>query len=84
MIKFHQELLIKFHQKLPHKLTNLKAQKMRFRPTHFIIVHELMHSFGAKHDPDPTEEPECTPQDKVGIFIKFMHFFIGGVHIRHL
>lgn len=29
------------------------------------LVHELMHSFGAKHDPDPSEEPECTPQDKV-------------------
>ena len=36
-----------------------------FTPTLFEIVHELMHSFGAKHDPDPTSEPECTPQDKV-------------------
>ena len=29
------------------------------------LVHELMHSFGAKHDPEPTEEPQCTPHDKV-------------------
>ena len=38
---------------------------VHFTPTLFEIVHELMHSFGAKHDPDPTSEPECTPQDKV-------------------
>ena len=25
-----------------------------------------MHSFGAKHDPEASLEPECTPQDKVG------------------
>ena len=29
------------------------------------LVHELMHSFGAKHDPDPTENAKCTPDDKV-------------------
>ena len=29
------------------------------------LVHELMHSFGAKHDPEATEEPQCTPHDKV-------------------
>ena len=29
------------------------------------LVHEMMHSFGAKHDPDPSQEPECTPKDKV-------------------
>ena len=29
------------------------------------LVHELMHSFGAKHDPDPKKRPECTPEDKV-------------------
>ena len=33
-------------------------------------VHELMHSFGAKHDPEASLEPECTPQDKVGIHYK--------------
>ena len=29
------------------------------------LVHELMHSFGAKHDPEPSENPKCTPDDKV-------------------
>ena len=29
------------------------------------LVHELMHSFGAKHDPEPSDNPECTPEDKV-------------------
>ena len=29
------------------------------------LVHELMHSFGAKHDPDPKKRPDCTPEDKV-------------------
>ena len=29
------------------------------------LVHELMHSFGAKHDPEPKKRPECTPEDKV-------------------
>jgi hypothetical protein len=27
------------------------------------LVHELMHSFGAKHDPDPAENPRCTSAD---------------------
>ena len=31
------------------------------------LVHELMHSFGAKHDPDPKKRPECTPEDKVSL-----------------
>ena len=31
------------------------------------LVHELMHSFGAKHDPEAAEEPQCTPHDKVGV-----------------
>ena len=29
------------------------------------LLHELMHSFGSKHDPEPSESPECTPADKV-------------------
>ena len=29
------------------------------------LVHELMHSFGAKHDPEQASKPECTPDDKV-------------------
>ena len=29
------------------------------------LVHELMHSFGAKHDPDPKKRSDCTPEDKV-------------------
>ena len=29
------------------------------------LVHELMHSFGAKHDPEPSENAKCTPEDKV-------------------
>ena len=31
------------------------------------LVHELMHSFGAKHDPDAKENKKCTPDDKVKI-----------------
>lgn len=27
------------------------------------LVHELMHAFGAKHDPEETENPACTPHD---------------------
>jgi hypothetical protein len=30
------------------------------------LVHEMMHSFGARHDPDANQEPKCTPKDKVG------------------
>ena len=33
-----------------------------------------MHSFGAKHDPEASLEPECTPQDKVGTYV---HFTMG-------
>ena len=29
------------------------------------ILHEIMHSFGARHDPEPTESADCTPKDKV-------------------
>ena len=29
------------------------------------LVHEMMHSFGAKHDPDASQNPDCTPKDKV-------------------
>ena len=29
------------------------------------LVHEMMHSFGAKHDPEASVEPDCTPKDKV-------------------
>ena len=27
------------------------------------LVHELMHSFGAKHDPPAAARPQCTPGD---------------------
>merc|ERR1719153_417626 len=27
------------------------------------LVHELMHAFGAKHDPDAKERADCTPSD---------------------
>jgi len=27
------------------------------------LVHELMHAFGAKHDPDTKERADCTPSD---------------------
>ena len=42
------------------------------------LVHELMHSFGAKHDPEPSEKAECTPEDKVikQIQILFIHHII--------
>ena len=41
---------------------------LAIQTAHFLTkkVHELMHSFGAKHDPEASLEPECTPQDKVG------------------
>ncbi len=29
------------------------------------LVHEMMHSFGAKHDPDAAQSAQCTPDDKV-------------------
>ena len=29
------------------------------------LVHEMMHSFGAKHDPDQNDRVDCTPEDKV-------------------
>ena len=41
-------------------------------------VHELMHSFGAKHDPEASLEPECTPQDKVGT-LHYGPFWIKNV-----
>ena len=28
------------------------------------LFHEVMHSFGAKHDPEATDEPNCTPKDQ--------------------
>ena len=34
------------------------------------LVHELMHSFGAKHDPETASKPECTPDDKVILYFK--------------
>ena len=43
------------------------------------LVHELMHSFGAKHDPEPSENPKCTPDDKVefsfSIFLRLLHSY---------
>ena len=27
------------------------------------LVHELMHAFGAKHDPEISERADCTPSD---------------------
>jgi len=27
------------------------------------LVHELMHSFGARHDPPASQDPLCTPLD---------------------
>ena len=35
------------------------------------LVHELMHSFGAKHDPEPSEDAKCTPEDKVKFCFHF-------------
>ena len=57
----------KMQTELPHFRTICYEAQflLHFTPTLFELVHELMHSFGAKHDPDPTSEPECTPQDKV-------------------
>ncbi|XP_071742904.1 disintegrin and metalloproteinase domain-containing protein 10-like [Lepeophtheirus salmonis] len=28
------------------------------------LVHELLHSFGARHDPEPAQNPSCVPKDK--------------------
>ena len=39
------------------------------------LVHELMHSFGAKHDPDQAEEPQCTPHDRVTKLFKIQLTF---------
>lgn len=38
-----------------------------FRPRMGVLnlVHEMMHAFGAKHDPELKEDPRCTPEDKV-------------------
>ena len=38
------------------------------------LVHELMHSFGAKHDPDAKENKKCTPDDKVKINLRIKYF----------
>ena len=29
------------------------------------ILHEIMHSLGAQHDPEPHDSVECTPKDRV-------------------
>ena len=44
------------------------------------LLHELMHSFGAKHDPEQTENPKCTPEDKVTSIYKFS--YLGALFIQ--
>ena len=46
-------------------LKSSQEQRIPLRMGVLNLVHELMHSFGAKHDPEANEEPECNPHDRV-------------------
>ena len=49
-------------------LKSSQEQRIPLRMGVLNLVHELMHSFGAKHDPEANEEPECTPHDRVAVY----------------
>ena len=46
-------------------MKSLQQTRIPLRMAVLNLVHELMHAFGAQHDPDKTERPECTPSDSV-------------------
>ena len=55
------------------------------------LVHELMHAFGAQHDPDAVERAECTPanSEEDGRFLMSKYSNNGRKHnlcaqLRHL
>ena len=46
-------------------LKSSQEQRIQLQMVVLNLVHELMHSFGAKHDPETNEDSECTPHDRV-------------------
>ena len=49
-------------------LKSSAEQRIPLRMGVLNLVHELMHSFGAKHDPDTSVDPDCTPHDRVKVY----------------
>ena len=61
-------------------LKSSQEQRIPLRMGVLNLVHELMHSFGAKHDPEANEEPECTPHDRVKFIFYWINKFWIGFH----
>ncbi|XP_023343181.1 disintegrin and metalloproteinase domain-containing protein 10 [Eurytemora carolleeae] len=45
-------------------LKSKQDQRIPIRMGVLNFVHEILHSLGAKHDPEPAEREDCTPLDK--------------------
>ena len=43
-------------------MKSLQQTRIPLRMAVLNLVHELMHAFGAQHDPEEAERPECTPR----------------------
>ena len=67
-------------------MKSLQQTRIPLRMAVLNLVHELMHAFGAQHDPEEAERPECTPRksDEEGRFLMSKYSNNGRKHNHEL
>ena len=67
-------------------MKSLQQTRIPLRMAVLNLVHELMHAFGAQHDPDEAERPECTPSnsEEEGRFLMSKYSNNGRKHNHEL
>ena len=67
-------------------MKSLQQSRIPLRMAVLNLVHELMHAFGAQHDPDAVERAECTPanSEEDGRFLMSKYSNNGRKHNHEL
>ena len=67
-------------------MKSLQQSRIPLRLAVLNLVHELMHAFGAQHDPEETERAECTPSnsEEDGRFLMSKYSNNGRKHNHEL